>query len=156
MRANEAAPRRGPRAADGAAFNADRNVLERALELGTRLEANALARLDLDLFAGAWVAAHARGAVAHGEGAEAGNAELHALLQFLGDRARDRLDGLAGVGSLHARFLQGVDENLFAHVLNPFFHYAASPFGRGACAKSFEACGGSLIERRQALHRFLP
>src|SRR5665213_1521463 len=125
MRANEAAPRRGRRAADGAAFNADRNALERALELGTRLEANALARLDLDLFAGARVAAHARGEVAHGEGAEAGNAELH------------------------ARFLQSVDETLFAQVWNPFFHCGASPFGRGACAKSCEACGVSLIERRQ-------
>src|SRR5579872_922585 len=95
-------------------------MLQRGLELRAGLEAHAFAGLNLDFFAGARVAAHARGAVTHGESAETGEAEFLAFLEFLGDRVGNRVDGFAGVRGAHAAFLERLDKNLFAHWMVPF------------------------------------
>src|SRR5450759_2870966 len=50
-------------------------------------EGNLLAGLDVDRFAGGWVAAHAGGALAHLQDAETDDADALALLQVLGDPA---------------------------------------------------------------------
>src|SRR5688572_5537998 len=71
--------------------------VQRVLDLAAALEADVLARLDLDRLAGRRVAAGARGALADGEAAEA--RDLHPLA--LAQRARDRVDRrLEGVGRL--------------------------------------------------------
>src|SRR6185312_243955 len=58
---------------------------DRFLELLGSPEGDFLRRLDLDRFAGCGVAAHARGALAHLQNAEAADADALALLQMLDD-----------------------------------------------------------------------
>src|SRR5690348_15197579 len=112
-------------------------MLQRRLELGAGFEAHAFAGLDLDLFAGARVAAHARGAMTHSESAEAGETEFLAFLEFLGNRVGNRVDGFAGLRSAHAAFLQRVDKNLLAHWVVPFPSLRrAAAMGTALLAKS--------------------
>src|ERR1041385_4055021 len=83
---------------------------ERALQLGTRLEAHALARPNLDRLAGARIAAHACRPLADMEGTEARNAELLRLFELLRDQPRNRVDGLVGHRSGETGLLQRFDE----------------------------------------------
>src|SRR4029079_10868008 len=73
-------------------------VLDGFLQFLGRAEGDLLAGLDLDRFAGGGVAAHAGGALADLEDAEADVAAVLSLLQVLGDLAahigQDRLSGL--------------------------------------------------------------
>src|SRR3954454_16833496 len=75
-------------------FGASRS--DRLLELLGRPEGNLLAGLDLDRLAGCRIAPHPGGTRAHLEDPEAGDADLGALLQVLGEalheRAEDRFD----------------------------------------------------------------
>src|SRR5437764_10478348 len=64
-----------------------RRVLDGFLEFLGRTEGDLLAGLDVDRLAGSGVAAHAGGALADLEDAEADNADALALLQVLGDLA---------------------------------------------------------------------
>src|SRR6266849_1085226 len=62
-------------------------ALHRFLELLGGAEGDFLARLDLDRLAGRRVAAHAGGALAHLQNAEAADADAVALLEVLGHQA---------------------------------------------------------------------
>src|SRR3981189_1028697 len=64
------------------------------LEFLGRAEGDLLAGLDVDRFAGGGVAAHAGGALAHLEDAEADDADALALLQVLGDPADQVVENL--------------------------------------------------------------
>src|SRR4051794_32493093 len=86
----------GARAAP--AFTARRRLrLESLLERCGGLEARRLGRGDLDRLAGLRVAALARGALRHAELAEAGQADLVAAGQLVGDLVQRGLDGLFGL-----------------------------------------------------------
>src|SRR5882672_12394997 len=89
--------------------------LDGFLEFLGRAEGNLLAGLDLDRLAGGGVAAHAGGALANLEDAEADDADALALLQVLGDHgdhvAQDRLSLLLRqfliLGDRRGQVLQG-------------------------------------------------
>src|SRR6266852_8787991 len=66
-------------------------------------EGNLLAGLDVDRFAGGGVAAHAGGALAHLQDAEADDADALALLQVLGDPADQIVQN--GLGALLRQFV---------------------------------------------------
>src|SRR6202795_3426588 len=72
-------------------------LLDGFLEFLGRTEGNLLAGLDVDRFAGGGVAAHARGALADLEDAEADDADALALLQMLGDHGDDVVQDRLGL-----------------------------------------------------------
>src|ERR1700688_3884410 len=74
-----------------------KGVLDGFLEFLGRTEGNLLAGLDVDRFAGGGVAAHARGALADLEDAEADDADALALLQMLGDHGDDVVQDRLGL-----------------------------------------------------------
>src|SRR5437879_12665700 len=91
-----------PRKDDGQPFSPAIGTASEALDgflqfLGGA-ERDLLARLDLDRLAGRRVAAHARGALAHLQDAEAADADAVALLEVLDDEVdhvvEDQLGGL--------------------------------------------------------------
>src|ERR1700716_261000 len=92
-----------------------KGVLDGFLEFLGRAEGDLLAGLDLDRFAGGGVAAHAGGALANLEDAEADDADTLALLEVLGDHgdhvAQNRLSLLLGqfliLGDRRGQVLQG-------------------------------------------------
>src|SRR5690606_34311001 len=100
--------------------------VDRVLQRLAGLEAGVHRGGDLDLLAGARVAAGARGALAHVEGAEADERDAVALLQRIGDHGDHRVDRTAGVGARQVGGASdGFDEFGFVHCL---LQYGA--FGR--------------------------
>src|ERR1700737_652821 len=89
--------------------------LDRFLQFLRGAERDLLAGLDLDRLAGRRVAAHARGALAHLQDAEAADADAVALLEVLDDQVdhvvEDQLGGLLGelmlFGKVRRDVLQG-------------------------------------------------
>src|SRR3954447_496113 len=73
-------------------------AVERVLDGLTGSEFGGLRRRDRDLRAGLRIAALTLAALGDPEGAEAGDADLVALPERLGDRTDQRLDHLAGIG----------------------------------------------------------
>src|SRR6266404_4335897 len=83
------------------------------LQLLGRAEGNLLAGLDVDRFAGGGVAAHAGGALAHLEDAEADDADALALLEMLGDTGDQIVEnGFCGFFRQFVLFRQGCCEML--------------------------------------------
>src|ERR1700744_54145 len=88
---------------------------ERPLQFCPGLEAHALAGADLDRRARARIAAHARGALADMERAEARNTEFLAFFQFAGDHAGNGIDGFSGIRRFEPDLFERIDECLLAH-----------------------------------------
>src|SRR3954470_7136598 len=103
-----------------AAVPASSAVVEGVLDGLAGSELGSLGRRNRDLRTGLGVPALALAALGDPEGAEAGDADLIALLQRLGDGADQRLHGLAGVGLGQAGVLRdGRDQIRLVHECKP-------------------------------------
>src|SRR5579864_6787981 len=76
--------------------SASKKRSDRLLQLFRRAERDLLARLDLDRLTRRRIAAHASGAPANLEDTKTVEADAHALLQLLGDHARQVFHQLVG------------------------------------------------------------
>jgi len=113
------------------------------LELLGGAEGNLLARLDLDRLAGGGVAAHAGGALAHLQDAEAAEADASALLEVLGhghdevveDGVGRLLLKLLGLGKRRRKVLEG--DGLDLHLRD----FRLRLCGFGLCLHGRFCCG---------------